>query len=73
VQYADNVLKGMATGVSIIVATAFSTVLFGTPLSAQFVAGATFILVSVYYFSNPLPSIMRRTPAATETNSLLPK
>jgi solute carrier family 35 (UDP-sugar transporter), member A1/2/3 len=54
IKYADNVLKGLATGVSVCFATAVSTVLFGTPLSSQFSIGASMILVSVYFFSNPV-------------------
>jgi solute carrier family 35 (UDP-sugar transporter), member A1/2/3 len=53
---ADNVLKGMATGVSVVTSTACSTVLFKTPLTAQFSVGAVMILISVYGFSNPLPN-----------------
>mmetsp|Transcript_18236 Transcript_18236/g.39362 ORF Transcript_18236/g.39362 Transcript_18236/m.39362 type:complete len:436 (+) Transcript_18236:132-1439(+) len=56
IKYADNVLKGMATGVSVVTATFFSTVLFGTTLSTQFAVGAGIILVSVYLFSNDLPA-----------------
>lgn len=56
IKYADNVLKGLATGVSVCLATGVSTILFGTPLSGQFVVGATMILISVYLFSNPLPT-----------------
>jgi len=55
IKYADNVLKGLATGVSVVVATVCSMVLFGTPLSFQFTAGATLILVAVYLFSNKIP------------------
>lgn len=54
IKYADNVLKGMATGVSVVTSTACSTVLFGTPLTGQFMVGALMILVSVYGFSNPI-------------------
>jgi UDP-sugar transporter A1/2/3 len=56
IKYADNVLKGLATGVSVCFATAVSTMLFGTPLSGQFTVGAAFILASVYFFSNPMAS-----------------
>jgi UDP-sugar transporter A1/2/3 len=56
IKYADNVLKGLATGVSVVVATAASMVLFGTPLSGQFSMGAAMILVSVYLFSNNVPN-----------------
>lgn len=54
IKYADNVLKGMATGVSVVTSTACSTVLFGTPLTGQFTIGAIMILMSVYGFSNPI-------------------
>jgi len=54
IKYADNVLKGLATGVSVCVATAASAGLFGTPIGGQFTIGATLILVSVYVFSNPI-------------------
>mmetsp|Transcript_26695 Transcript_26695/g.37834 ORF Transcript_26695/g.37834 Transcript_26695/m.37834 type:complete len:252 (-) Transcript_26695:64-819(-) len=56
-KYTDNVLKGLATGVSVVVGTAFSTVLFKTPLTSQFVIGSFIILLSVYLFnSNALVS-----------------
>jgi UDP-sugar transporter A1/2/3 len=54
IKYADNVLKGLATGVSVCFATAFSSVFFGTPMTTQFTVGATAILISVYLFSNPM-------------------
>lgn len=54
IKYADNVLKGMATGVSVVTSTACSTIIFGTPLTGQFSIGAVFILVAVYAFSNPI-------------------
>ena len=56
IKYADNVLKGMATGVSVATGTFFSMFLFGTQLSVQFGIGSAMILVSVYYFSNDLPA-----------------
>jgi len=56
IKYADNVLKGMATGVSVATGTFASTFLFGTTLSVQFGMGAAMILVSVYFFSNDLPA-----------------
>jgi len=55
IKYADNVLKGLATGVSVVVATICSMILFDTPLTTQFSLGAVIILVSVYSFSNNLP------------------
>jgi solute carrier family 35 (UDP-sugar transporter), member A1/2/3 len=77
IKYADNVLKGLATGVSVVLATMVSTVLFGTPLTFQFSVGATMILGSVYYFSNPLPGFAVGSGGKKEENveikSLLPK
>ena len=75
IKYADNVLKGLATGVSVVVGTACSTVLFQTPLSSQFSIGATMILVSVYCFSNPLPKAFSSLfpKNHNETESLIPK
>jgi solute carrier family 35 (UDP-sugar transporter), member A1/2/3 len=77
IKYADNVLKGLATGVSVVLATMVSTVLFATPLTFQFSVGATMILGSVYYFSNPLPGFAVGSGGKKEENveikSLLPK
>jgi len=55
IKYADNVLKGLATGVSVVTSTILSMILFGTPLSTQFVLGAAVILASVFFFSNDIP------------------
>ena len=71
IKYADNVLKGLATGVSGVFATALSMIFFSTPLTTQFTAGATLILGSVYLFSNPMPTIGKTKD--TEMKSLLPK
>lgn len=74
IKYADNVLKGLATGVSICVATAFSSLLFGTYISGQFVVGAAIILTSVYFFSNPVkPTTKADKEKETEIKDLLPK
>jgi UDP-sugar transporter A1/2/3 len=55
IKYADNVLKGLATGVSVVTSTVCSMIFFGTPLTGQFLFGATMILGSVYLFSNDIP------------------
>ena len=54
-KYADNVLKGLATGVSVVVSSVGSAVLFGTPINTYFSVGAATILCSVYLFSNDFP------------------
>ena len=75
IKYADNVLKGLATGVSVCFATAVSTVLFKTPLSPQFSLGAAMILSSVYLFSNPLKRKSASSTGSdnTEMKTMLPK
>jgi UDP-sugar transporter A1/2/3 len=60
IKYADNVLKGLATGVSVVSSTACSMVLFGTPLTMQFMTGAGIILSSVFFFSNDIPGSAKK-------------
>lgn len=69
IKYADNVLKGLATGVSVCFATAVSFFLFGTALSSQFSVGAAMILVSVYFFSNPISKEKNSTPTSSPSPS----
>ncbi|KAI2508942.1 Nucleotide-sugar transporter [Fragilaria crotonensis] len=75
IKYADNVLKGLATGVSVVVATGFSAVFFSTALSGQFSVGALMILVSVYFFSNDAPQCMKPSgkPSSSEMAAMLPR
>lgn len=76
IKYADNVLKGLATGVSVVAATSFSMMLFGTQPSGQFSVGAGVILASVYFFSNDLPTFMtnqRTKKEDSELEAILPK
>eukprot|EP00536_Pseudo-nitzschia_multiseries_P018892 jgi/Psemu1/321365/estExt_fgenesh1_pm.C_33170001 len=80
IKYADNVLKGLATGVSVCFATAVSFVIFGTAISGQFLVGASVILVSVYLFSNPIQKKdksevenLTASGSATEMKTMLPK
>jgi len=80
IKYADNVLKGMATGVSVATGTFASTFLFGTTLTVQFGIGALMILVSVYFFSNELPAACgggsqeyKKSKSDVEMKPMLPK
>ena len=68
IKYADNVLKGLATAVSVCFATGVSTVLFGTPITGQFAVGAFTILLSVYFFSNPVP-VKEKTNSPNEIST----
>jgi UDP-sugar transporter A1/2/3 len=57
-KYADSVLKGLATAISMVVSSCLSAILLNSPLdrSGSFIIGATTILGSVYMFSNDWPS-----------------
>jgi UDP-sugar transporter A1/2/3 len=74
IKYADNVLKGLATGVSVVLSSTLSMLLFGTPLSIQFLFGAVFILNAVWFFSNHLPQqLAKMFERKSEMAGLLPR
>jgi len=74
IKYADNVLKGLATGVSVVVSTGCSVVLFDTKLTGSFYLGASLILASVYVFSNPVTFRSSKEQSKKEVEALvLPK
>ena len=53
-RYADSVLKGFATSISIIISSLASNLLFSSPLSTLFLWGASLVMVSVFLYStNP--------------------
>jgi len=78
IKYADNVLKGMSTGVAVVFSTICSIFFFGTPLTLQFSIGATIILVSVYFFSNDFSCGEKQNnvgppPSSTEMKPMIPR
>lgn len=52
VKYTDQVQKGLATGLSVVVSTLLSTIFFGTTISFSFVVGAAMIIISIFFFAN---------------------
>merc|ERR1712062_56064 len=50
IKYADNILKGFACSLAIILTCALSVVLFGFELSLQFVIGAAFVIGSIFLY-----------------------
>lgn len=52
VKYADNILKGFATSLAIILSCFASIILFDFLLTFQFVAGTVFVIVSVFLYSH---------------------
>jgi UDP-sugar transporter A1/2/3 len=55
IKYADNLLKGFATSVSIILSTAFSAVFFNTLVPSLFFLGVSLVTVSVVLYGYELP------------------
>lgn len=74
IKYADNVLKGLATGVSVVLSSAVSMLIFATPLGPKFLIGGTLIITAVWFFSNPLPTwLSAKLKTEAELTSLIPK
>ncbi|XP_078484517.1 UDP-galactose translocator [Ciona intestinalis] len=63
IKYADNILKGFATSVSIIISTIFSALFLSFHISTSFIIGATLVITAVYIYSlpKPEPSLPRPT------------
>ena len=55
VKYADNILKGFATSISIILSTVVATYLFKFQVTVLFVLGAALVIWAVYLYSLPKP------------------
>ena len=55
IKYADNVLKGVAIGISVLLSTVASMFLFGTSITPLFIVCAFATVAAVYFFSNQLP------------------
>lgn len=53
VKYADNILKGFATSISIIISFLASVVLFDFVVTFKFLTGATLVLIATYMYSQP--------------------
>jgi len=51
IKYADNILKGFACSISIIVSAVFAMILFDFAISGLFVVGTALVCVAVYMYS----------------------
>ena len=52
IKYADNILKGFATGISTLLSTICSMVLFGFEPNILFMLGAALVVFSTFMYSN---------------------
>lgn len=55
VRYADNILKGFATSLSIILSCVASVFLFSYNITLMFAAGAVLVMVAIYLYGMPQP------------------
>ncbi|KAL6118993.1 slc35a2 [Pungitius sinensis] len=79
VKYADNILKGFATSLSIVVSTVTSVYLFGFQVDLLFTVGAGLVIGAVYMYSLPKGASTSTStsasvaPPTTEMEAFLPK
>jgi UDP-sugar transporter A1/2/3 len=52
VRYADNIVKGFGSAISIVIGSVLSVYIFGVRLSNQFVLGAALVVFSVFIYSS---------------------
>ena len=55
IKYADNILKGFATSISVVLTCTVSYFLFGTSVTAIFGLGAALVLLAVWLYGAMLP------------------
>lgn len=60
VKYADNILKGFATSLAIVLSTIFSVFIFNFVISIEFVVGTAFVMASIFLYSYEPP---KKSPA----------
>ncbi|KAI0316581.1 nucleotide-sugar transporter-domain-containing protein [Amylostereum chailletii] len=53
IKYADNIMKGFATSLSIVISFLFSVALFHVRITAAFVIGASIVLAATWLYSQP--------------------
>lgn len=66
VKYADNILKGFATSLAIVLACIFQVYFFDFVITVQFVLGASLVLVSVFLYSRKPSSKPKQTLAKSD-------
>eukprot|EP01062_Namystynia_karyoxenos_P030452 TRINITY_DN22757_c0_g1_i1.p1 TRINITY_DN22757_c0_g1~~TRINITY_DN22757_c0_g1_i1.p1 ORF type:complete len:373 (+),score=85.23 TRINITY_DN22757_c0_g1_i1:29-1120(+) len=71
VKYADNVLKGFACGLAVLVTIVVSRLLFGVELTSQFAAAAVLVITAVILY-NAAPGEPARCPSPEPGVPLLP-
>ncbi|OWZ47513.1 solute carrier family 35 (UDP-sugar transporter), member A1/2/3 [Cryptococcus neoformans] len=57
IRYSDNIMKGFATSLSIIISFLASVALFSYPITLSFIVGASIVLFATYTYNSPAPPI----------------
>jgi len=63
IKYADNILKGFSTSISIVVSTIAAVFLFSFNITLTFMAGAALVIAAVCLYSRPKPAEPLLLPA----------
>ena len=53
IRYSDNIMKGFATSLSIIISFLASVALFSYPITLAFIAGSTIVLAATFMYNTP--------------------
>ncbi|KAL7008144.1 hypothetical protein EMMF5_002326 [Cystobasidiomycetes sp. EMM_F5] len=68
IKYADNIAKGFATSLSIILSFIAGIVLFSTPITVNFLAGSALVLAATYVYNLPeKPKIVAIVDGTSQT------
>ncbi|XP_060679251.1 UDP-galactose translocator isoform X2 [Hemiscyllium ocellatum] len=70
VKYADNILKGFAASLSIVISTVASVHIFGFHVDLFFALGASLVIGAVYLYSLPKPTAPDSSPPPPPASSL---
>lgn len=65
VRYADNILKGFATSISIIISALSSVYLFGFTLTVLFGIGTMLVVTSIYLYGLPNKTVSEKDPSSS--------
>lgn len=63
IRYSDNIMKGFATSLSIIISFLASVALFSYPITIAFITGSTIVLAATFMYNTPAQS----TPASLQS------
>lgn len=70
IKYSDNILKGFATSLSIVISFLASVGLFAYPITPAFVLGSSIVLLATWMYNQPADNGRRSAAAATSTSGL---